>query len=370
MAGSTFGNIFKITTWGESHGKGIGVVVDGCPAGIPLCEEDIQKFLDRRKPGQSQYTTQRKEDDAVEILSGVFEGKTTGTPISMVVFNKTQRSADYSEIASYYRPGHADYTFDMKYGFRDYRGGGRSSGRETIGRVAAGAIAIKMLSMMGVSVNAYSKAIGGIEADMSRADMEECKRNAFYMPDKEAAEKVSEYAKEKMAEMDSMGGIIECVVKGMPAGAGDPCFEKLDANLAKAVMSIGAVKGFEIGSGFAAATATGLTNNDPFRMEDGKIVKESNNAGGILGGISDGSDIVLRAAIKPTPSIAANQHTVNKSDEEIDISIKGRHDPMIVPRAVVVVEAMTALVLVDALMANMTARVDAIVDFYKSSRLV
>ena len=340
-------------------------MVDGCPAGIPLCEEDIQKFLDRRKPGQSQYTTQRKEDDMVEILSGVFEGKTTGTPISMVVFNKTQRSGDYSEIASYYRPGHADYTFDMKYGFRDYRGGGRSSGRETIGRVAAGAIAIKMLSMMGICVNAYSKAIGGIEANMSIADMDECKNNPFYMPDKVAAEKVAEYAKEKMAQMDSMGGIIECVVKGMPAGAGDPCFEKLDANLAKAVMSIGAVKGFEIGLGFAAANATGLTNNDPFRMEDGKVVKESNNAGGILGGISDGSDIVLRAAIKPTPSIAANQHTVNKSDEEIDISIKGRHDPMIVPRAVVVVEAMTALVLVDALMTNMTARVDAIVDFYK-----
>lgn len=365
MAGSTFGNIFKITTWGESHGKGIGVVVDGCPAGIPLCEEDIQKFLDRRKPGQSRYTTQRKEEDEVEILSGIFEGKTTGTPISMVVFNKTQRSADYSEIASYYRPGHADYTYDMKYGFRDYRGGGRSSGRETIGRVAAGAIAIKMLSMMGISVNAYSRAIGPVEADMDKMDLAQCSENPFYMPDAQAAQKVAEYAKEKMAQMDSMGGIIECVVQGMPVGAGDPCFEKLDANLAKAVMSIGAVKGFEIGSGFAAAKATGFENNDAFRMESGKVVKETNHAGGILGGISDGSNIVLRAAVKPTPSIAASQKTVNQSGEEIDVSIKGRHDPMIVPRAVVVVEAMTALVLVDALMANMTARVDSIVDFYK-----
>ncbi len=363
MAGSTFGNIFKISTWGESHGKGIGVVVDGCPAGLTLCEEDIQKYLNRRKPGQSKYTTQRNEDDAVEILSGVFEGKTTGTPISMVVFNKTQRSADYSEIASYYRPGHADYTFDMKYGFRDYRGGGRSSGRETIGRVAAGAIALKMLETMGISVNAYSKAIGGIE--VSQIDLSKCAENPFYMPDAAAAEKVAEYAKEKMEQMDSMGGIIECVVKGMPAGAGDPCFEKLDANLAKAIMSIGSVKGFEIGAGFDVAKMTGLTNNDSFVMQDGSVAKASNNAGGILGGISDGSDIVLRAAIKPTPSIAAMQNTVNKSGEEIEVSIKGRHDPMIVPRAVVVVEAMTALVLVDALMSNMTAKMDSIIEFYK-----
>lgn len=363
MAGSTFGNIFKVTTWGESHGKGIGVVVDGCPAGLPLCEEDIQKFLNRRKPGQSQYTTQRSEDDAVEILSGVFEGKTTGTPISMVVFNKTQRSADYSEIASYYRPGHADYTFDMKYGFRDYRGGGRSSGRETIGRVAAGAIAIKMLECMGINITAYSKEIGGIGVE--NMDMDARFENPFYMPDAKAAEKVAEYAKAKMEAMDSMGGIIECVVNGMPVGAGDPCFEKLDANLAKAIMSIGAVKGFEIGSGFEAARATGLSNNDEFCMEDGKISKKTNNAGGILGGISDGSDIVFRAAIKPTPSIAAMQNTVNKSDEEIEISIKGRHDPMIVPRAVVVVEAMTALVLVDALMVNMTAKMDSLVRFYE-----
>ena len=366
MAGSTFGNIFKITTWGESHGKGIGVVVDGCPAGVPLCEEDIQKYLNRRKPGQSKYTTQRIEDDAVEILSGVFEGMTTGTPISMVVFNKTQRSSDYSEIAGYYRPGHADYTFDMKYGFRDYRGGGRSSGRETIARVAAGAIALKMLSMMGITVAAYSKEIGGIEA--SHIDMDERFSNAFYMPDKEAAEKVEVYAKEKMSQTDSMGGVIECVVTGMPVGIGDPCFEKLDANLGKAVMSIGAVKGFEIGDGFAVSKATGLTNNDEFFMQDGKVMKKTNHAGGILGGMSDGSDIILRAAIKPTPSIAATQGTVNKNGENISINIKGRHDPMIVPRAVVVVEAMTALVIIDEMMMNMTARMDKVVDFYKRNK--
>ncbi|MGN0160809.1 MAG: chorismate synthase [Lachnospiraceae bacterium] len=362
MAGSTFGNIFKIMTWGESHGKGLGVVVDGCPAGIPLQEEDIQKYLNRRKPGQSRYTTQRNEDDAVEILSGVFEGKTTGTPISMVVFNKSQRSSDYSEIASYYRPGHADYTFDMKYGFRDYRGGGRSSGRETIGRVAAGAIAIKMLESMGIQVDAYAKSIGGIE--IGEVNLEVRDQNAFGMPDMKAAEQVEQFAKEKMREMNSVGGVIECVVRGIPAGIGDPCFEKLDANLAKAMLSIGAVKGFEIGSGFEAAKATGLTNNDAFYMDGDQIRKKTNHAGGVLGGISDGSEIVFRTAIKPTPSIAANQETVNKNGEDIEVSIKGRHDPMIVPRAIVVVETMAALVIVDELLINMTARMDRIKDFY------
>lgn len=365
MAGSTFGNSFKITTWGESHGKGIGVVVDGCPAGLPLDEAVIQAYLDRRKPGQTRYSTPRKESDAVEIMSGVFEGKTTGTPISLLVMNTSQRSKDYSEIAGYYRPGHADYTFDEKYGFRDYRGGGRSSGRETIGRVAAGAIALKILETLGITVNAYSKAIGGIEIDSSRFDFSVVNDNPFYMPDAQAAARVAEYADAKLKEMNSMGGIIECVVKNMKAGFGEPVFEKLDANLAKAIMSIGAVKGFEIGSGFEAAAATGLTNNDSFAMDNGKIVKKTNHAGGTLGGISDGSDIVFRAAIKPTPSIAATQHTVNKQNEEIEISIKGRHDPMIVPRAVVVVEAMTALTLVDMIFVGMTSKMDNIVRFYK-----
>ena len=364
-AGSTFGNIFKITTWGESHGEGLGVVVDGCPAGIPLCEEDIQKFLDRRKPGQSKFTTPRKEDDKVSILSGVFEGKTTGTPISMVVYNKTQRSSDYSEIAKYYRPGHADYTFDEKYGFRDYRGGGRSSGRETIGRVAAGAVAMKVLEALNISVSAYASRIGGISIDYDKFDIKERDNNAFNMPDSEAAARVEKYAGEKIQEKDSIGGIIECVVTGMMPGIGDPVFDKLDANLAKAIMSIGAVKGFEIGDGFAAADSTGSTNNDSFTMKDGSIIKKTNHSGGVLGGMSDGSDIIFRAAVKPTPSIAAVQQTVNKSGEDIEISIKGRHDPMIVPRAVVVVEAMTALTLVDMILGNMTSRIDRIVDFYK-----
>lgn len=366
MAGSTFGKHFTYTTWGESHGKAIGVVVDGCPAGLSLCEEDIQKFLDRRKPGQSKFTTQRKEDDTVEILSGVFEEKTTGTPISMIVWNKTQRSSDYSEIASYYRPGHADYTFDSKYGFRDYRGGGRSSGRETIGRVAAGAIASRILEELGISVTAYSKAIGPYSVSDDCINLEHLNDNQLYMPDNETAAKVQEYLKEQMANCDSVGGIIECVVKNMPAGAGDPVFEKLDANLSKAVFSIGAVKGVEIGAGFNAATLTGSVNNDAFTTDEyGNIVKKTNHSGGILGGISDGSDIILRAAIKPTPSIASLQNTINKSGENIEINIKGRHDPIIVPRAVVVVESMVATVLVDALFANMSSKLDKVIDFYK-----
>ncbi len=363
MAGSTFGNIFKITTWGESHGKGIGVVIDGCPAGLELCEEDIQSYLNRRKPVQSKYSTPRKEDDAVEILSGVFEGKTTGTPISLVVFNKNQQSKDYSEIASYYRPGHADYTFDEKYGFRDYRGGGRSSGRETIGRVAAGAVAAKLLQQLGIRFTTYSKSIGPVE--ITSFDAAQIMENPLYMPDADAAAKASDFLEECMKNQDSAGGIIECIIDGVPAGIGDPVFEKLDANLAKAMLSIGAVKGFEIGDGFAVAQAKGSSNNDSFSIQEGAINKVTNHSGGVLGGMSDGSAIVFRTAIKPTPSIAAMQNTINKSGEEIEISIKGRHDPIIVPRAVVVVEAMAALTVLDALLLNMTAKVDNICSFYK-----
>lgn len=357
MAGSSFGTIFRITTWGESHGAGVGVVVDGCPAGLSLCESDIQIFLNRRKPGQSRFSTPRKEDDTVEILSGVFEGKTTGSPISLMVRNTSQRPQDYSEIASYYRPGHADYTFDQKYGFRDYRGGGRSSGRETIGRVAAGAIASKLLGELGITLSAYTYSIGPIT--ISSFDRDVIFQNNLYMPDAKAAEEASEYLRQCMKEKNSSGGMIECVVKGLPTGLGDPVFEKLDANLAKAIFSIGAVKGFEIGSGMSAAKSTGLANNDSFiPSPDGKITKATNHAGGILGGISDGSDLVFRAAIKPTASIAALQNTVNRNGEAIEISVKGRHDPIIVPRAVVVVEAMTALVLADALLLNMGAKMD------------
>lgn len=367
MAGSTIGNIFKITTWGESHGKGIGVVIDGCPAGLPLCEEDIQKFLDRRKPGQSAFSTQRNESDAVRILSGTFEGKTTGTPISLMVENEDQRSRDYGDIATYYRPGHADYTFDAKYGFRDYRGGGRSSGRETIGRVAAGAIAAKILAHLGITFLTYSKSIGPVTIDTSRFDAEEITRNPLYMPDAAAAAEAADYLNHCKAETNSAGGIVECIISGVPAGIGDPVFEKLDANLAKAIFSIGAVKGFEIGDGFAVAQATGLTNNDSFFADsDGKICKATNHAGGILGGISDGSAIILRAAFKPTPSIASTQCTVNKSGENIDINIKGRHDPIIVPRAVVVVESMAAITLLDAMLQNTTATMESLEKIYSN----
>ena len=365
MAGSVYGKIFRISTWGESHGKGVGVVIDGCPAGLELCEEDIQLYLNRRKPGQSSFSTPRKEDDEVEILSGVFEGKTTGTPISMVVMNKTQRSSDYSEIAEYYRPGHADYTFDNKYGFRDYRGGGRSSGRETIGRVAAGAVAAKLLKTLGIELLSYTRSIGNIEIDYSNFDRNEIFRNSLYMPDAEAALKAGEYVKEMMSNRDSAGGVAECIVTGMPVGIGETVFDKLDANLAKAIVSIGAVKGFEIGDGMAVAKAIGSVNNDGFSVNGGKIEKLSNHAGGTLGGMSDGSPIIIRAAFKPTPSIFQEQRTINKAGENINISIKGRHDPIIVPRAVVVVEAMTALTLIDAVLENMCARLDKIIDFYK-----
>ena len=365
MAGSTFGNIFSITTWGESHGKGIGVVIDGCPAGLPLTEEDIQVYLNRRKPGQSRFTTPRKEDDAVEILSGVFEGRTTGTPISLMVRNTSQRSKDYSEIASYYRPGHADYTYDCKYGFRDYTGGGRSSGRETIGRVAAGAVAAKLLQELGITVTAYTRSIGPVKIDDSRFDLSEMEHNAVNMPDAEAAEQAMAYLDACRTKEDSCGGVVECVIKGVPAGVGDPCFEKLSANLAKSICSIGAVKGFEIGDGFDAARSCGSENNDAFYMkEDGSVGKRTNHAGGILGGISDGSDIIFRAAFKPTPSISAVQHTVNKSGEDIEISIHGRHDPIIVPRAVVVVECMAAITVLDGLLTAMTSRVDLIRKFW------
>lgn len=365
MAGSVYGTIFRISTWGESHGKGLGVVVDGCPAGLPLSEEDIQVYLDRRKPGRNRFATPRKEDDAVELLSGVFEGRTTGTPISMAIYNKNQKSADYSEIAGYYRPGHADYTFDEKYGFRDYRGGGRSSGRETAGRVAAGAVAAKLLKEIGVDIVTYSRRIGGIEIDEERFDRDEILKNAVCMPDAQAAGQAEELLSEKLANRDSVGGVIECRITGLPAGIGEPVFEKLSANLGKAVLSIGAVKGFEIGDGFAAADSFGSQNNDSFYYDgEGRIRKSSNHGGGIYGGISDGSEIRFRAAVKPTPSIGRPQKTVNKSGENIEVSIKGRHDPIIVPRAVVVVESMAAVTLADMLLISMSSRLDSVKRFF------
>jgi len=364
MAGSVFGNILRISTWGESHGAAVGVVVDGCPAGLTLCEEDVQQFLDLRRPGQSLFTTPRREADAVRIMSGVFEGRTTGAPISMMVMNTSQRPADYSAIAACYRPGHADYTFDAKYGFRDYRGGGRSSGRETIGRVAGGAVALRLLQEMGISVTAYTKSIGPVSISPEKSDDDEIYRNAFYMPDADAAARAEELIKEMMKEQDSIGGVIECRADGVPAGLGDPVFEKISANLAKAVCSVGAVKGFEIGDGFGAALHRGSENNDPFIPDDSAaagrpgIKKASNHAGGVLGGISDGSRICFRAAVKPTPSISRTQRTVTKDGVETDINIRGRHDPVIMPRAVVVIRSMAALVIADALLMNMTAKMD------------
>lgn len=358
MAGSTFGTVFRMMTWGESHGKGVGVTIDGCPAGLPLCEADIQQYLDRRKPGQSKFTTARQEGDLVEILSGVFEGKTTGTPIALMVRNQDQRSHDYSAIMDVYRPGHADFGFDKKYGFRDYRGGGRSSGRETIGRVAAGAVAVKLLAQYGITVTAYTKSIGEFEVQPSRFDIKIRDENRLYMPDAVAASEAEEWLERLMAQKDSAGGVVECVIDGVPAGVGEPVFDKLDACLAKAVMSIGAVKGFEIGDGFAAARSCGSENNDAFYTdEDGVVRKRTNHSGGILGGMSDGSEIILRAAFKPTPSIAQPQQTVDRNGENVEISIKGRHDPIVVPRAVVVVEAMAALTVADLLLLGRTSRV-------------
>ena len=366
MAGSTYGNIFKITTWGESHGKAIGVVIDGCPAGLSLIEDDIQQFLDRRKPGQSKYTTKRNENDTVEILSGVFKRKTTGTPISLLIRNEDQHSKDYGNIASCYRPGHADYTFDAKYGFRDYRGGGRSSGRETIGRVAAGAIALKLLKELGITVSAYTKSIGPYEIPSSEYDFSVINENTLRMPNSTYAEKAAAFLNQCMSDCDSAGGIIECRVENLPAGIGEPVFHKLDACLAQAMFSIGAVKGFEVGDGFAATSLYGSENNDDFYMKNERICKKTNHAGGILGGISDGSNLIFRTAFKPTPSISKPQDTVTSAGENTVLSIHGRHDPIIVPRAVVVVESMTALTLIDLLFMNMSSRLENVIHFYNN----
>lgn len=366
MSGSTFGNIFKITTWGESHGAGIGVVIDGCPAGLELCADDIQIYLNRRKPGASQFSTQRKEADTVEILSGIFEGKTTGTPISLLVRNTAQHSADYNDIATYYRPGHADYTFDQKYGFRDYRGGGRSSGRETIGRVAAGAIAAKFLKELNINITAYTESIGPVSISPQHFDLAQSRLNKTGMPDADANVRAEEYLENCIENLDSSGGVISCIVENLPAGLGEPVFDKLDANLSKAIMSIGAVKAFEIGDGINAAYAKGSENNDSFYMSNNRVMKKTNHSGGVLGGISDGSDLILRAYFKPTPSIFQKQETVNKSGEDITVQIKGRHDPIIVPRAVVVVEAMTAITILDSLLQNMTSQIDKIKKFYEN----
>lgn len=358
MAGSTFGTMFRVTTWGESHGKGIGAVVDGCPAGLALKEEDIQKYLDRRKPGQNRFTTRRAESDTVRILSGVFEGMTTGTPISLFVPNEDQHSKDYGNLREVFRPGHADYGFEAKYGIRDYRGGGRSSGRETIGRVAAGAIAAKILTQKGIRIQAYTASVGPVSCDPSRFDEDHLAVSPLNMPDAEAEKRVQAYLEECMKEGDSAGGTVECIVSGMPPGIGEPVFDKLDAMLGQAIFSIGAVKGVEIGDGFAASRARGSENNDQYEESSDPAGwrKATNHAGGILGGISDGSQILIRAAFKPTPSVSRPQRALGKDGRVHDLEIRGRHDPLIAPRAAVVVECMTAVTILDLLMRDLGAR--------------
>jgi chorismate synthase len=361
MSGNTFGRLFRITTWGESHGEAVGVVIDGCPSGLELCKEDVQEELDRRRPGQSKASTSRREEDLVEILSGVFEGKTTGTPISMIVWNKDANSSAYDAIKSTPRPGHADYTYQAKYGIRDHRGGGRSSARETVGRVAAGAVAKKLLSVEGIEIAGCVSELGGIKADIVYYDITELQSkiqsNPIRCPDQNAAKKMMEFLDEVRMEGDSLGGIVEVVAIGVPPGLGEPVFDKLDADLAKALMSLGAVKAVEIGAGLSSAGLYGSQMNDPIVFRDGLVDFMSNNAGGILGGISTGAPIFCRIAVKPTPSISKKQNTIDlRSGEEVEIEIKGRHDPAIPPRIVPVAESMVALVLVDHLLRARSSR--------------
>ena len=348
MSGSTFGKIFRMTTFGESHGAGIGVVIDGVPPRVPLTEEDVQKDLDRRRPGQSKITTQRQEDDKVEILSGVFEGMTTGAPIGMLIRNTDQRSKDYSNIKDVFRPGHADYTFFKKYGFRDYRGGGRASGRETVCRVAAGAVAKEFLDQFSVKIIAYTLSVGGIKA--KTIDYSAIEQNIVRCPDMQAAEEMVQYIQKVRMDCDSVGGVVEAVVKGCPAGLGDPVFDKLNARLAYALMSIGTIRGIEFGTGFKATEMKASEHNDPFIKKGGEIHTKTNHAGGILGGISNGEDIVLRVAVKPPSSIAKEQNTVDINGQETTAVVKGRHDPCLCPRVVPVVEAMIAVTLADSLL--------------------
>jgi chorismate synthase len=361
MSGNTFGTIFRITTWGESHGRAVGVVVDGCPAGMALAAEDIQKELDRRKPGQSRVSTARKEADRVEILSGIFEGRTAGTPISLLVWNKDADSSAYDLLRDKPRPGHADYAYQMKYGLRDHRGGGRASARETVGRVAAGAVAKKLLADAGIVIVAYVTELGGITAEVVSSDLLQlqavAESNAVRCPDSAAAERMMQRLEGVRAQGDSLGGVVVITAVGVPAGLGEPVFDKLDADLAKALMSIGAVKAVEIGAGRECAALRGSEMNDPLLWRDGRVEFESNHAGGILGGISTGAPIVCTISVKPTPSIAKQQSTVDLSRGEAEeIKIKGRHDPAIPPRIVPVAEAMVALVLADHLLRQRAAR--------------
>lgn len=345
---NSYGTIFKISTFGESHGPAIGVVIDGCPAGLDIDESFIQSEMDRRKPGQSKITTQRKEDDTFKILSGVFEGKSTGTPIAIVIDNQDQRSKDYSHIQNTFRPSHADYTYEAKYGHRDYRGGGRSSARETAARVAAGAIAKLLLRKNNVEVSAYVSQVGDIKAGpYTTLDLSQTENNIVRCPDAAVAEKMIALIDEVRQSRDTIGGIVTCVIKNTPVGLGEPVFDKLHAELGKAMLSINAVKGFEYGSGFDGITLRGSQHNDEFYKEGDRIRTRSNHSGGIQGGISNGEDIFFNVAFKPVATIMQDQQSVDKEGNEATVSGKGRHDPCVVPRAVPIVEAMAALVLAD-----------------------
>jgi chorismate synthase len=349
MSGNTFGHLFRVTSFGESHGPAIGCVVDGVPPRIPLSEDDIQVQLDRRRPGQSRFTTQRREPDRVQILSGVFEGVTTGTPIGLLIVNEDARSKDYGAIKDLFRPGHADFTYQQKYGIRDYRGGGRSSARETAMRVAAGAIARKVLGDA-VTIRGALVQIGPHAINRGRWDWGQVERNPFFSPDAETVATWEGFLDEVRKAGSSAGGLLEIVASGVPVGLGAPTFDRLDADLAKAMMSIPAAKGIEIGAGFTAVGMSGLEHNDRMRMDGDRVTFLSNNAGGILGGISSGADIVVRVAIKPTSSVLTPQETVTVSGEPSEISTRGRHDPCVAIRGVPVAEAMMALVLADHLL--------------------
>ncbi len=419
---STFGKVFCVHTWGESHGKSIGAIIDGCPSGLPLSEADIQPYLNRRKPGQNIYTSSRSEADICKIHSGIFNGFTTGTPIMVIIENLDQNPDEYDELADVYRPGHADYTYDMKYGFRDHRGGGRSSGRETAARVIGGAVALKLLRSLGIEINAFTQSIGPVH--VNNFNLEVCPLNPLYMPDMQAAYIAGDFIDELIANKDSAGGIVSCLIRGLPPDIGEPTADKFDAELAKALISIGAVKGVEFGAGFASARMSGIKNNDEFYIkheslaasaaskneaysgkktadstdsfenEENKastdaenqntdnthksatadvektlnIAKKTNNSGGVLGGISDGSAVIINVAIKPTPSIAATQKTVDRNGSEVLIEIGGRHDPVIVPRAVVVIECMCAITVLDLMLRGMSSRLDNIIKIYSKNR--
>ncbi len=359
MSGNTFGTIFRLTTFGESHGKAIGGIIDGCPAGLEIDFDFVQKELNRRKPGQSVLTTSRTEDDKVEFLSGIFEGKAIGTPIAFIIRNKDQKPEDYDQLKDTFRPSHADFTYQEKYGIRDYRGGGRASARETAARVVAGAIAKLLLKKIGVSITGYVSQIGSVklEKNYQSLDFQQVEKSRVRCPDENVSAKMIELIENVKAEGDTVGGVVKCVILGVPVGLGEPVFDKLQADLAKAMLSINAVKGFDYGSGFKAAEMNGSEHNDVFEKREGKITTKTNWSGGIQGGISNGQEIYFRVAFKPVATLMKDQETVNAAGEKVILKGKGRHDVCVVPRAVPIVEAMAALVLADHILKSRTARV-------------